>query len=133
VISEENKARARHHLGYGQVQEASTFVLGVPAAVQTAFMIEGTWSRIMASGEEHFCRLLDRLDGIEDQILEDQPNLAAEAVGTIKLNMNEFRMLLQQYSYWQGAVANLLQIPANPFDQRPFVGASGGCNIPTIN
>ena len=40
-ITEDERARGRHHLGYMQVQEASTFVLGVPSGVQTAFMIEG--------------------------------------------------------------------------------------------
>lgn len=136
MISEEDKVRGRHHLGYGGVQEAATFVLGVPAAVQTAFMIEGAWSRILPSTEHLFRNLLDRLDGIECQLLEDQPNLAATAVGEIKLNGKEFEMLLQQYRHWQGALANMLQVPPNPFDQRPLLGSGygggGSMNVPMV-
>lgn len=128
MISEEQRVRARHHLGYGGVQQASTFYLGVPAGVQTAFMIEGAWARILPSHEGRFEKLLQKLDKIEEQWEDDQEDYAAEKVGDITVNLNEFDMLLRQYKHWQGAIANMLQVPPNPFDQRPGlgVGYNGG-------
>jgi hypothetical protein len=134
MISEQDKVRARHHLGYGGVQQSATFQLGVPAAMQTAFMIEGTWARILPSHEKMFVNLLDRMDAVERQIIENQGDLAVEKIGEITVNLKQFEMVLQQYKHWQGAVANMLQVPPNPFDQRPLLGqgynGGGGMNVP---
>jgi hypothetical protein len=134
MLSEQDKIRARHHLGYGMVQAAATFQLGVPAAVQTAFMVEGTWNRILPSAEDHFRRLLDRMDKIECLIEDNDDDLAAEKVGEITVNLKMFEMLLERYRHWQGALGNMLQIAPNPFDQRPLLGqgygGGGGMNVP---
>jgi hypothetical protein len=126
MLTDQEKVRARHHTGYGGVQQAQTFVLGVPAGVQTAFMIEGALNRLMPQSEALFRDLLTRLDGIEVQILQDQPNLAASKVGSISVNLDEFKHLILQYQHWQGSLCNMLQVPPNPFDQRPFMGAGYG-------
>lgn len=137
TIADADKVRARHHLGYGGVQQSATFLLGVPAAVQTAFMVEGTWSRILPAHEGKFRQLLDNMDGIEAQILDDQGDYAAEQVGSIKVNLREFQMLMVQYKHWQGALANMLQIAPNPFDQRPMLGmgynGGGGMNLTVMH
>jgi hypothetical protein len=137
VISEQDKVRARHHLGFGGVQQSATFLLGVPAAVETAFMVEGTWARILPSHEQKFRQLLDNMDGIEQQMLDDQGDLAAVKVGSIEVNLKEFQMLIEQYKHWQGALANMLQIAPNPFDQRPMLGSGynggGGMNVPVVH
>lgn len=129
MISEEDKNRARKHLGYGQVQQSSTFVLGVPAGVQTAFMIEGSWSRILPSAERQFRQVLDQLDAIECQFMGDMGNLATESVGNVKMNLKEMPMLMDQhYAYWCGVLSNMLQVPRNPFDAR--LGAGAVLNVP---
>lgn len=132
MISEEDKVRARGHMGYGGVQESSTFVLGVPAAVQTAFMIEGAWSRILPSHERAFSDLLDKLDEIECQVMGNTGNLATLKVGNIEMNPREFEQLLERYRYWQGKLSNMLQVPPNPFDSRPLLSGAGGggLNVP---
>lgn len=134
MISEANKVRGRHHLGYGNVQSSATFVLGVPAAVQTAFMIEGAWSRILPQAEEMFVQHLDRLDAVEAQIDEDMENVAVNKLGTIELREDEFKQLIIRYKHFQGALANMLQVPPNPFDFRPWLGGgysgSSGINVP---
>lgn len=133
MISEEDKNRARLHLGYGQVQQSATFLLGVPAAVQTAFMAEGAWARILPSAEAMFRKALDQLDVLYEQIFESYANLDAVKVGNIELNTRQHEQLLEKYRFFQGTVANMLQIPVNPFDQRPGVGAGygggGGLNV----
>jgi hypothetical protein len=125
AVTERDRNRARGHMGYGGVQQSSTFVLGVPAGVQTAFMIEGAWARILPSAEGAFVELLDKLDRVEHQMEENQDDLAVKKLGNIETNLEEFEGLLKRYFYWQGKLANLLQVPPNPFDQR-FAGYSGG-------
>lgn len=122
-------------MGYLNVQEASSFFLGVPSAVQTQFLIEPALNRILASAEPMFRKYIEALNGIECQILEDQSNLAATKIGNIEVNTEEFKMLMNQYKFWQGQLANLLGIPPNPFDQRPGFGQGGanGINVPVQN
>lgn len=132
AIGEHDKNRARGHLGYGGVQTSSTFVMGVPAGVQTAFMIEGAWERILPSAEATFTKILDRMDHIEEQFEENQDDLAVKKIGEIEVNLEEYEGLLKRYFYWQGKLANMLQVPANPFDQRfqGTSGSAGGINVP---
>lgn len=134
AITEHDRNRARKALGYGQVQASATFVLGVPAAVETSFMIEGAFDRILPSAESFFREVLDKLDETGRQIFESQSSIEAKKIGTIEINDKMFEQLVQRYQYWQGELANMLQVPPNPFDQR-FRGYGGGAgiNIPVSN
>lgn len=131
MLTEAERGRARHHLGYGEVQSASTFVLGIPAGVQTAFMIEGAFPRLLPQAEARFRKYLDRLDAIEQQIEDNTENLAVNKVCEIELRPDEFDQLVRRYKYWQRAIGNMLQVPPNPFDLRfsSFAGG-GGINAP---
>jgi len=122
-------------MGYGGVSQASTFALGIPAAVPTAFMIEGTWARILPSHEQAFRDLLDKMDALEAQLVEEQGDLAVEEIGDIKVNLKHFHHVMELYKYWQGRLANMLQVPPNPFDQRftSWTGGGSGMNIPVQN
>jgi hypothetical protein len=134
MISEADQVRARSHLGYLNVNQGATFVLGIPAAVQTSFVIEAAWSKIIPAAEKLFRTYLDRLDMIEQQIVEDTEDVAVDKIDEIELRKDEFAQLIKRYQHWQGALANLLGVPPNPFDQRPWLGggyggAGGGINV----
>lgn len=137
MLTDEEKVDGRRHMGYLNVQEAATFVLGVPAAVQTQFVIEGALNKLLAAAEPTFRRYIQVLNGIECQIVEDQSNLAAKQIGNIQVNTEEFTDLMKQYKFWQGQLANLLGVPPNPFDQRPGFGsgsvAGNGVNVPVLS
>ena len=127
MLTEQEKMSARRHMGYGGVQQASSFALGIPAGVQTAFMIEGSLNRLMPEAEPVFRDIIARLDGIEAQIAEDQGNIAVTKLGSLEINLEEFKQLItQQYVHWQGALANLLQCVPNPYDFRPWLGSGYG-------
>lgn len=128
ALTEQEKVRARHHLGYLNVQQAATFVLGVPAAIQTQFMIEGAFSRVLPQAEARFRQLLDTLDGVEQQITDNQINLAVEKIDEITINLKEFQHLVKRYEWWRRGLANLMGILPNPFDQR-FQGWGGPDSI----
>jgi len=138
MISENDRARARGHMGYLQVQQSATFQLGIPAGTQTQFTIELAFTKILPSAEKKFRELLDRLDMIEEQIVGDTENVAVDKVDEIELRKDEFRQLILRYQHWQGALANLMGIVPNPFDQRPWLGSGwngggGGINVGVIH
>lgn len=129
ALTEADKSRARHHLGYLAVSTASTFVLGIPAGVQTQFMVEAAWDRLLPSGYERFRKMLDRCDKLEDQIECNSENLAASSVGDIELRPDEFKEIIRRYIWWRAAIANMLGIAPNPFDLRFTNWSSGGGGI----
>lgn len=134
MISEQDRVRARSHMGYLNVRSAATFFLGVPAAVQTQFTIETALNNILPSAEAMFRQTLDRLDTLEVQVDENAANLAASKVGSIEVNLKEFDGIIQRYKYWQGKLGNMLGVTANPYDARPYLGSGynggGGVNVP---
>lgn len=136
-ISPEDAVRARKHLGYLNVQAVATFQLGVPAAVQTQFMIEGALPKILPEALDLFRDYLCKLDRIEQQIDESADDLEAKKVGSIELRDDHFEKLIQRYKHWRAALGNLLATPPNPYDFR-FNGAlgaapGGGLNISVNN
>jgi hypothetical protein len=130
MLSEEDKVKARHHMGYLNVQEASTFVLGIPAGVQTQFMIENAWGKILPHAENLFRTLLCRLDEIEAQVYGGSDMADVLKTGSIEVNPDRLKELAKYYRLAQQGLANLLGVVPNPFDLRDWVRAGGGINVP---
>lgn len=132
ALTEAEKVRTRHHLGYLGVAQASTFALGVPAAIETSFMLENAFGLILPQTEPLVRQLLDNLDSIEQQILDDQELLAVDQVDEIKIRSDEYEQLLKRYFYWRNGLANAFGVIPNPFDKR-FTSwggpGAGGINI----
>jgi hypothetical protein len=130
-LTDEEKIRVRRHLGYLNVTAVSTFSLGVPAAMQTQFIIEGAMNRLLPEAYDEARRLLTILDGVEQQIVEDQELLAVSKVDEIDIRPDEFKQLVKQYLWWQASLANMFGVPPNPFDQRfsPYGGGGMGINV----
>lgn len=128
VLTEEEKVRVRHHCGYLNVQAVATFVLGVPAAVETQFMIEGAMDRVLPAAVPQVVRHLEILDSIETQMVENHELLQVKALGEIEVNSTgrdrEQVQLRQTYDYWVNSLCNLIGVVRNPFDKRK--GAFGG-------
>ena len=131
MITEQEKVACRMHTGYLGVASQSTFSLGIPAGVQTQFVIEGAMNRLLPQSEPEFRRHLKVLDLHQEQILENMPNVAATEVGTIKINPKAFRELVRQYRWWINSLCNLLGCVPNPYDQRfaQWNAVGGGVNV----
>jgi hypothetical protein len=131
AVSEDTKNRVRILLGYGGVQMSATTFLGVPAGVETAFMVEGAFPRLLPSIELRLLAMLDKAEEIDRMIFESAESIEASEVGNIKLRDDAMEKYVQRYLWFQGQVANMLQIPANPFDMRfKGYGGGGGINVP---
>lgn len=131
LLTDEEKVRIRHHLGFLNVQEAYTFVLGTPAGVETQFIIEGAFLRLLPAAVPLVRELLAKCDSTEGQKFENQENLVVSKVGSIELRGPEEQKELEKaLNNWRGALANALGVYKNPFDKRD--DASGGLNVPVI-
>lgn len=128
-LEDETKARIRHHGGYLQVEEASTFVLGAPAGVQTQFIIEKAMNEVLPSGVPKLMQILNILDTIEGQMVEDFELLAVDSIGDITLRKDEQKALTERYDYWVSALMNVIGCYRNPFDKRRTTGQGFG-NVP---
>jgi hypothetical protein len=116
-------------MGYGGVSLAYVMsVGGLPAPLETTFMVEGAMNRVMPESEDQLRVTLKRLDTIDDQLFCDRSNLAAERIGDITVNLKQLQMLRQEYLYWRSTLAAMLMVPPNPHD--PRFGLGGGINIP---
>lgn len=132
ALSDEEKARIRHHLGYLGVGEVSTFHLGVPAAMQTTFMLEGAWSKVLPAAEPILRQLLCRLDSIEEQVYGGSELADVLKTGSTEINPDRLKTLAGYYKLAQQSLANLFGVVPNPFDMRDWVrnGGNGPLNVP---
>jgi hypothetical protein len=127
-LTDEEKVRIRHHLGYLNVDQASTFVIGMPTGVETQFMIEGAFSRLLAAAIPQVRKLLKYCECTEEQRFNDQPNAAVKKVDGIEMGFaEEQEMLAKNYDGWRASLANMFGVPPNPFD---FKYAGQSLNIP---
>ena len=126
MLTNDQKVRARHHLGYLNVQAAATFQLGIPAAVQTQFMIEGAWAKILPEAENLAAVLICRLDEIENEIYGGIDLASVNQVSEVQVNPKRFQELGKYYRHARDSLANLLGVPANPFDMRELATGGGG-------
>lgn len=128
-LTEDEKVKIRMHLGYLNVSEAYTFVLGTPAGVETQFIIEGAMNRVLDAALYQVRRHIQILDTIQEQKITDLELLAVNKVGEIDVRADEQSALDDQYDYWKQSLSNLLGVYPNPWDKRN----SGGINIPVMS
>lgn len=128
MFTPDEEVRIKHHLGYPQVKAARTFFLGYPISAPVTTMADGSIQNVEPAAERMVRVLLERLDGVECQMVEDQELLAVSKLDEIEIRPDEFGGLIGQYRHWQLSLGNILGIPPNPFDQR-FMGAGGGINL----
>lgn len=127
ALTEQQRIRVRYHMGYLQVADAYTFVLGSPASVETTFIIEGAMDRLLEHAIPLLLQIVDTLDRIECQKVDDLENMAVESIGDIRINLKEQRQLVSEYDYWVATLSNMLGCPRNPFDKR--LQATSGINV----
>ncbi len=133
-FTEGEKMRIRLHAGYLNVQEVATFVLGVPANIQTQYLIEPAMDKVLPEAEDRVRQYLGWLDQLEFQVFDDADTLVASKVGSIDLRPDEFENLTKRYLWFVDTLCNILGVMRNPFDKR-FNDPSGGVgiNVPVMH
>jgi hypothetical protein len=130
VLAPELKVKIRHHGGYLNVEEAQTFVLGTPAAVQTQFIIEGAMNRLLPEALPLVERLVAELDEMECKIDESFDNVTVNQVGNIQIRPDAFRQQVLRYEAKRNALMQAFGCYPNPYDQRPWLSGGSDINVP---
>lgn len=130
MLTEDEKVRIRHAMGYLNVQASSTFVLGIPAAVQTQFMIEGAWDKVLPQAEQLLRALLCRCEEVESEVFGGIDLAQLTAISEIQVNPKRLTELAKHYRIAQEGIANLLGVSPNPFDMRSWLRMGGGMSVP---
>lgn len=129
-LTDDDKARARYHLGYPALTTAASIQFGVPALTQTNFLIESALTRLLESMIPRCRSLLKTLDDIELKLIDSQDRLAATKLDTLTLNNSEPGMLENEYRRFGYRLAELLGCPVYPYSARYRTG--GGSSVTNI-
>lgn len=128
VLTDEEKERTRHHLGYPQVQPAASVQWGIPRPIQTAFLVESAMNNIIPAAEPRVREMLCTLDGIETKLIEAQDYLVAQKLEDITLRDGHPDLLEREYQRWAGRLADLLGVPLYAFSTK-FRSSSAVSNV----
>jgi hypothetical protein len=126
-LSDDEKVRVRHHMGYPNVNAGATFAIGVPATIEVSFIIELAMNQVKLEALPMFRLILGRLDSIEAQMDGDLELLAVHQVGEIEVNEDEMMKLDDRYERWLCKLEALLAVSRNPND--PMRKRVGGVNL----
>jgi len=131
ALNDSEKERVRYHLGYIEVQPAASIQLGIPRPIQTVFLVEQAMNNVIGAAEDRVRRILGVMDGIEDQLVDAQPRLAAEKLDELTIRKDETDALDREYVRWGSRLADILGVPIYPYSARyRNVMGSGAGSIP---
>lgn len=120
-LSPDEKVRIRDHLGYLNTSELSTFVLGLPAGVETQFLIERAMDPFVKEDALPMIRgILCELDDVDKRRKQVRAAIGTAAVGNIQMRdpKEAFAALDGEFIRLIGRLANAFGVPSNPFDRR---------------
>jgi len=126
AISEQERSRIRHHLGYPSFSSlAQAIQLGYPAASQPLFLVDDSFNRLTQGGEDAVRRDLCECEAIEQQISQARTRFKASELGDLKVNHEEPNMLRRELTFWRQTLASDLMVVINPNAPTEYYGAMG--------
>lgn len=132
VLTELEKNRIRHHLGYLVTAPVASIQLGVPRASEPQFLVEFSMNSIPVDAIGQVRRWVAILDSTEETMVDAQSRLAAKRVGNIEMREDELDSLEREYRRWAQRLADDLGVPLNIYSER-FRGGLGSLNIPVAH
>lgn len=124
----DEKARIRRHLGYPNIQPAAAMSFGIPIPIETLFIVESAMEKIMPEAKADVLRFISQLDQIECQMVAARQTLGVSVVDGINIRPDHIPMLENEYTRWQGRLADILGCPVYGFSSRGNASKAG--NIP---
>lgn len=119
MLSDENIARARAHLGYVGTSPQYGLAWGLPLAVPQASQFEGAIRAVLAVHEARIRDILDVLDAIECQMVKSTKLLIAEqAASGARPNLSVGDDLEHEFCRWAWRLCDLLNCTPNPYSER---------------
>lgn len=124
-LTEQEKARVRHHTGYPEVQVAASIQFGLPKPAQLAFMLEPAMLYVLETAIPRVREILQILDDIEQKIIDAQCYLVADKLDEISLagSMDARSRLVTdrlegEYYRWACRLVDIFGVPLYPFSER---------------
>lgn len=108
------KERIRYHMGYLQVAPAASITYGIPAPIQTLFLVEAAMDRVIPSAEDRVRKIVTVLDEIECRMTGALDYLAVEQVDSITIRKDQIDKLEDEYCRWAARLADTLGAPLYP-------------------
>ena len=117
-LDDAEKVRVRKHLGYPQVQAAASVNFGIPKPIQTAFLVEIAMQNLIEGAVAIVRDLLNKMDNIEDKLVDAQDRLAAIQLDSLHLREDETDKLEREYVRWGFRLADVLGVPVYAYSLR---------------
>ena len=138
-LTEEEKARVRHHTGYPEMSMAASIQFGVPRPAQLAFLLESAFNQVLPTAVDRVRQILQVLDDIEQKMIDAQCYLVADQLEELSLAGSKDAKsrlvtdrLESEYVRWAERLVDIFGVPLYPFAAR-FQGRSGGRRVGNIN
>ena len=129
AFTAQEQARILHHLGYPSwVSLSNGIQLGFPAGAQPLFLVEQSFLRLTAGGEDSVREDLCNCEDAEGQLGTARSRMKATQLGELHLNPREAAMLRGELQYWRAKLADDLGVVRNPYSQSAYQGDPGGPN-----
>jgi hypothetical protein len=93
------------------------------------FLVETAMSNILVEAEDKIRRILGVMDGIEEQMIDAQPRLAATQLDELHIRGDETDALENEYVRWGCRLSDILMVPIYAYSTK-YKGHFGGCNLP---
>ena len=134
-LDHRERERVRYHMGYLSVQPAASIQFGLPAPIQTLFLVELAMTNLLDEGVDRVRRLISLLDKIECKMIEFQDYLAAQSIDNMKINLQGIDQLEDEYSRWASRLSDELGAPLYPGAAKfkKLFRSLGGGSIPVRN
>ncbi len=135
AFTTEEKERIRYHTGYLEVSPAPSITFGIPALIQTNFLVERAMDLVLPAAEGRVRKILCVLEGIECKMIEWQDYLIASQLDSLTIRADNIDKLEDEYSRWASRLADILGCPLYPGSSkfRRLFRSIGGGNIPVRN
>lgn len=133
ALTDEEKQAVRRYLGYLGVGTAATISLGIPAASQPLFIVEGAVNRLLPAAEPDVRECLTELKCIDDQLKDARRKRTRIAkVGDIHFRgADELDILYDEYDNWAARLSDILGAPINPHSElHKRIGGTIHVNVP---
>lgn len=118
ILSEEEKKRILYHLGYGLVNVASLFTLGMPAMSEPLYIAASAINHIPVSAIQLVREVVAVLDKIDRADVEDIDYIPAASIGELELAVDRQDRIKIKRRDWAQRLSDILIAPLNPYSDR---------------
>jgi hypothetical protein len=124
-FTDEQVARIRQHLGFGDAALTAALPAGGYATLQVQFLADKAMELLNESGKPRVLAMLAMCESVEQRMAEQMDVAVATRIGDLVVREDGFNELVRQYDHWVAELASALNTTRNPYDERLRARAGG--------